>query len=52
MINFNEIGEQKPSEDDNDVCYETYLICYPIFKFTNATVRDINIHYGVFSSNK
>ncbi|CAD8180234.1 unnamed protein product [Paramecium pentaurelia] len=52
MINFNEVGEQKPSEDDNDVCYETYLICYPIFKFTNATVRDINIHYGVFSSNK
>ncbi|CAK73960.1 unnamed protein product (macronuclear) [Paramecium tetraurelia] len=52
MINFNEIGDQKPSEDDNDACYETYLICYPIFKFTNATVRDINIHYGVFSSNK
>ncbi|CAD8085165.1 unnamed protein product [Paramecium sonneborni] len=52
MINFNEIGEQKQSEEDNDVCYETYLICYPIFKFTNATVRDINIHYGVFSSNK
>jgi vacuolar protein sorting-associated protein 13A/C len=39
-------------DDDTSLCYETYLIFYPVFKITNATVRRLHLYYGISSSSE
>ncbi len=45
-----QVGIKKDRE--NEVCYETHLIIYPVFTFTNACVRDLRLSYDFSNSSE
>ena len=39
------------TDKQNEVVYETSLVMLPLFKFTNALPRTINIWYNIIGGN-